>query len=236
MHFLLTNDDGIDAPGIAALEAAVRMLPDAQVTVVAPEAEHSLCSHRVTTHHPLAVQKRGEGRYASSGTPADAVRLAIFGLGIKPDYVLSGVDAGGNMGQDLVISGTMAAAREAAYHGVPAAAFSHYLIRSIPVDWERTVQWTAVVLRELLGKKLADGEYWSVNFPHLPPGPQPMPDRVSAPAARDPLNVHFAQTTGASGTTLFQYDATYSERPRPPGSDVDICFGGQISVTRLAIR
>jgi 5'-nucleotidase len=162
--------------------------------------------------------------------------LAIFGLGIKPDYVLSGVNAGGNLGQDLVISGTMAAAREAAYHGVPAAAFSHYLIRHIPVDWERTANWTAAVLGELLEQRLSDGEYWSVNFPHLPPGEQPIPKRVSAPAARPPLNVHFAETKSASGTTLFQYDAAYSERPRPPGSDVDICFGGQIAVTRLAIR
>ncbi len=115
MHFLLTNDDGIDAPGLAALEAAVRSLPGAQVSIVAPDSERSLCGHRVTTHQPIYVSPRGEGRYSTSGTPADCVRVALFGLGIRPDFVLSGVNAGGNMGQDLPISGTTASAREAAY-------------------------------------------------------------------------------------------------------------------------
>lgn len=235
MHFLLTNDDGIDAPGIAALEAAVRLLPGSQVTVVAPDGERSLCGHRVTTHVPLIVQPRGEGRFAISGTPADAVRVALYGLGLKPDYVLSGVNAGGNMGQDMVISGTMAAAREAAYHRVPAAAFSHYLIRHIPVDWERTARWTAEVLAELLQERLGDGEFWCVNFPHLPTGPIPLPARKRTHSCREPLNVHYAHTVDAAGNLVFQYDAAYSERPQTLHSDVEACFGGAVAVIKALI-
>jgi 5'-nucleotidase len=205
------------------------------VSIVAPDSERSLCGHRVTTHQPIFVSPRGEGRHAISGTPADCVRVALFGLGIQPDFVLSGVNAGGNLGQDLPISGTIAAVREAAYHGVPAAAFSHYLIRSLSVDWERTALWTAAVLGELLDQKLADGEFWSVNFPHLPPGEVPLPNRIPAPPNRAPLNVSFASSSEPSGDLRLKYDALYSERPYGPGTDVAVCFGGEISVTRLAI-
>lgn len=235
MHFLLTNDDGIDAPGIAALEAAARSLPDAQVTVIAPETERSLCGHRLTTFEPIIVKKREEGRYAISGTPADCVRVALFGLGIKPDFVLSGVNAGGNMGQDLPVSGTMAAVREAAYHGVRAIAFSHYMIRTMTVDWDRTAVWAAATLNELLEQHLADGEFWSVNFPHLPPGEASFPDRVLAPPCRPALNVSFVQSIDPAGHLSLMLDAPYSERPFTPGTDVDVCFGGQIAVTKLAI-
>jgi 5'-nucleotidase len=161
--------------------------------------------------------------------------VALFGLDLKPDFVLSGVNAGGNMGQDLPVSGTIAAVREAAYHGLPAAAFSHYLIRALPVDWERTAAWTAAVLQELLPLTLADGQYWSVNFPHLPPGEAPLPERIAAPPCRPPLNVHFAQSEDPSGAQLMLLDAPYAERPYTPGCDVDVCFGGRISLTKLAI-
>ena len=113
-HFLLTNDDGIDAPGLAALERCARLIPDARVSVIAPVREHSMCGHRLTTHSPLRVERRGDDRWAVDGTPADCVRLALFALGIRPDWVLSGVNAGGNLGQDIHVSGTCAAARTTA--------------------------------------------------------------------------------------------------------------------------
>src|SRR4051812_2331871 len=105
MHFLLTNDDGIDAPGLAALEAAVLLLPGAVCSVVAPWSEQSQCAHRVTTREPLTVRRYAERRHGVDGTPADCLRVALFALGIRPDFVISGVNAGGNMGQDLYISG-----------------------------------------------------------------------------------------------------------------------------------
>lgn len=236
MHFLLTNDDGIHAPGLAALEAAVRMLPGATVTVVAPEEERSMCGHRVTTREQLLVEQLAEGRFGVSGTPADCVRVALFGLHLKPDYVLSGVNAGGNMGQDLPVSGTVAAAREAAYHGLPAAAISHYLVKDMAVDWSRLGLWSREMIAELLVEQLGDGQFWNVNFPHHPSGAWPLPGRIRVPPSREPLKVSFAQhSVDVAGRLVLQYDAQYKDRPAPEGTDVAVCFGGQVAVSLLSV-
>ncbi|MES2737550.1 MAG: 5'/3'-nucleotidase SurE [Verrucomicrobiota bacterium] len=231
MHFLLTNDDGIDAPGLAALAAAIKAIPGAQVSIVAPPAEYSMCGHRVTTHEVLHVEERGPRRWAVGGTPADCVRIGLFALDLKPDWVISGVNAGGNLGQDVVISGTVAAAREAAYHGIAAMAFSHYMIRGLEMDWPRISTWVMELTGRLSGERLHDGEFWNVNFPHLPPGPLPMPEVVRCYPERLPLKVAY-QAAPDGG---YHYTASYAERPRIPGSDVEVCFGGQISVSRLKV-
>jgi 5'-nucleotidase len=229
MHFLLTNDDGIEAPGLAALEMAVRMIPGAKVSVVAPAREHSMCGHRLTTHTPLQVLEKGQGRWAVEGTPADCVRIALFGLQLQPDWVLSGVNAGGNLGQDIHVSGTCAAAREAAYHQLPAAAFSHYLIRGLEVDWQRTARWTRAVFDQLSIRALADGQFWCVNFPHLPPSVSDLPILRDCFPARSPLPVSFH----APEKGIYRYDARYADRGQDPGSDVAACFGGEVAVLRL---
>lgn len=234
---LLTNDDGIAAPGLAALEAAARAVAGARVVIVAPACEQSQCGHRVTTREPLRVEELAADRYAVRGTPADCVRLALFGLGLRPDAVLSGVNHGGNMGQDIVISGTLAAAREAAYHGAPAIAFSHYVIRDLAMDWPRVTAWTAAMLERLLAMETADGEFHNVNFPHLPPGEMEMPEVVAATPARSPLWVEYQSSGAAEGGQLreFRYSASYAARPRDPDSDVAVCFGGRISWSRLRV-
>lgn len=231
MHFLLTNDDGIDAPGIAALEKAVRMIPGARVSVVAPIREHSMCGHRITTHSPLRAESRGEGRWAVEGTPADCVRLGLFAFELKPDWVLSGINAGGNLGQDIHVSGTCAGAREASYHGVRSAAFSHYLIRELGVDWDRAARWTQEVLLHLQTRELHDGEYWCVNFPHHAPGELALPTMRDCHPARSPLPVSFR--LGDDG--FHHYDARYADRVRDPESDVAVCFGGEIGISKLRV-
>src|SRR5215470_14556930 len=103
MHFLLTNDDGIDAEGISALaEAALRL---GKLTWVAPHIHLSGCSHQVTTHQPVRVKLQEAGRYAVEGTPADCVRVGLAHLAPTADWVLSGVNHGGNLGADVHISG-----------------------------------------------------------------------------------------------------------------------------------
>ena len=233
MLVLLTNDDGIDAPGLAAAEKAVHSLGWRSI-IVAPDTEKSMCGHRVTTHEPLIVEERAEDRFAVRGTPADCVRLALFGLEVRPDLVLSGINAGGNMGQDIVISGTVAAAREAAYHGRRAIALSHYLIREYRVDWERTAKWAATVLGELHHATQAPRSFWNLNFPHFPPGQDAIPPRVRCDPAKSPLNV--AYTRREDGNSLqFDYCASYAQRPRDPGSDVEACFGGKVAISLLSV-
>jgi Survival protein SurE len=110
MTIILTNDDGIDAPGIQALLQAVT----GKMIIVAPQGQLSGCGHQVTAHSPIHVDRRSEFEYAVGGTPADCVRIALNHIFPKPDLVLSGINAGGNLGVDVYISGTVAAVREAA--------------------------------------------------------------------------------------------------------------------------
>ncbi|HEX8943920.1 MAG TPA: 5'/3'-nucleotidase SurE [Gemmatimonadaceae bacterium] len=123
MRFLITNDDGILALGIECLCAAAE--PLGEVTVVAPDREQSATSHSLTLHHPLRPIRRGERRWQVDGTPTDCVMLAIEALmPERPDFVLSGVNHGQNMGEDVLYSGTVAAAMEGLALGVPSIAIS----------------------------------------------------------------------------------------------------------------
>ncbi len=229
MHVLLTNDDGIAAPGLQALEHAMQQL-GWQFTIVAPATEQSQCGHRVTTHQHLRVDTQSEHRHAVHGTPADCVRLALFALDLKPDLVLSGVNAGGNMGQDIVISGTVAAAREAAYHGIRAMALSHYMIRELKVDWQRTAAWIAEIVRETEAQEQPPSTFWNINLPHLPADRTVLPPRITCHPARSPLNVSYRKE--AQG---YVYSASYALRPCDPGSDVATCFSGSVAVSLLHV-
>src|SRR5512132_4478110 len=123
MRLLVTNDDGILAQGIECLRAAAE--PLGEVTVVAPDREQSATSHSLTLHHPLRPIPRGERRWQVDGTPTDCVMLAIEALmPTRPDFVLSGINHGQNMGEDVLYSGTVAAAMEGLALGIPSIAIS----------------------------------------------------------------------------------------------------------------
>ena len=124
MRLLVTNDDGILAHGLECLARAAE--PLGEITVVAPDREQSAMSHSLTLHHPLRPVKRGERRFQVDGTPTDCVMLAIEALmPERPDWVLSGINHGQNMGEDVLYSGTVAAAMEGLAMGVPSIAISY---------------------------------------------------------------------------------------------------------------
>jgi 5'-nucleotidase len=124
MRFLCTNDDGILAKGLDVLIGAAERL--GEVSVVAPDREQSATSHSLTLHHPLRPVRRGDRRWQVDGTPTDCVMLAVEALlAEKPDFVLSGVNHGQNMGEDVLYSGTVAAAMEGLALGIPSIAFSY---------------------------------------------------------------------------------------------------------------
>src|SRR5262245_38934404 len=125
LELLLTNDDGIDAPGIEALHQAVEGL--GRCLVVAPDSARSGAGHSVTTKEPILVRRIREGWHALAGTPADCTRVALTQLATRTDWVLAGINRGGNLGADTYISGTVAAAREAAFLGRPSMAISQYV-------------------------------------------------------------------------------------------------------------
>ncbi|MFM9024238.1 MAG: 5'/3'-nucleotidase SurE [Planctomycetaceae bacterium] len=226
MRIVLTNDDGIDAPGLAALAAAASRL-GGEAVIVAPLEPHSGCGHRVTTDRPLAVREAGPGRFAVAGTPADCVRLALAELAPDAAVVVAGINAGGNLGVDVHHSGTVAAAREAALHGRRALAASQYHRRGQPIDWARATRWLEEVFARLPLDATAPGEFWNVNLPDLPP--------VAADPAIVECGLDFSPFTLAYRATDegWHYDARYHERPRAVGGDVDVCFSGAIAVSRL---
>jgi 5'-nucleotidase len=227
MKIVLTNDDGIDAQGLAALARAADGL--GELVVIAPAAEHSNCGHRVTTHAELRVERRGPARFAVHGTPADCVRLALHHLASDLALVVSGINHGGNLGADLWVSGTVAAAREAVLHGRRGIAVSHYRRSGLGVDWDAAAGWLRPVLAAAIAAPPAPGRMLNINLPHLDPG-APAPRAVRCPPDPSPLPLAF---TGQDGSWL--YSGNYHQRQRVPGSDVDVCFGGAIAVSELLL-
>jgi 5'-nucleotidase len=224
---MLTNDDGIDAPGLAALRAACLGL--ATPLVVAPEGPWSSRSHAITTDGPIAVRRRSDDQLGIEGTPADCVRLGLHHLVSDVAWVLSGINSGGNLGADLHHSGTAAAAREAVLHGRPAIALSHYVARGRTIDWDRAAEWSRRVLKLLTVREWTPGTFWNVNLPH--PGPEAAePAIVFCPVDPSPLPLRF-ELEG----DFARYRGDYQGRARRAGGDVDVCFGGAISVSRVPV-
>jgi 5'-nucleotidase len=225
MTLILTNDDGIDAPGIAALQAAV----EGRGILVAPQEMLSGCGHQVTTNQPISVERRSEREFAIAGTPADCTRIALNHLFSDVQLVISGINAGGNLGADIYTSGTVAAVREAAFHRVPGIAISHYIHRRRLIDWERATQLATRVLDKLLSIPLEPGSFWNVNLPHLEPG-DPEPAMVFCPLCTQPLPVGYEM----DGDRL-RYVGDYSQRLRDRGSDVEVCLAGNIAITQIRL-
>lgn len=226
---VLTNDDGIDAPGLAALWAATEGLGERRI--IAPFGPYSGCGHVVTTHAPITITRRAGDAYAVEGTPADCARLAINHVFPGLDWVVAGINAGGNLGTDVFHSGTVAAVREAAIQGRPGVAVSHYIARGREVDWARAASWARPVIARLLETPWEPGTFWNVNLPHPAPGAEP-PEVVFCPLDPSPLPV--AYRFDPSGMVA-HYCGDYQARARRPGDDVDVCFGGRIAVTRLRL-
>ena len=135
MKVVLTNDDGIEAPGLAALITIISEI--AAPVVVAPRIEQSGAAHRVTARLPISFREAGENRYWVDATPADCARVALKHLAPDADWLVSGINPGANLGSDVYNSGTVAAAREAAILGCRSIAISQYISRGHPIDWAR---------------------------------------------------------------------------------------------------
>ena len=226
MTIILTNDDGIDAPGIKALQQAI---PDQESIVVAPKQQHSGCGHQMTTHRAIHLEKRSPNQYAVDGTPADCTRLALHRIKPNPQWVLSGINAGGNLGTDVYISGTVAAVREAAMHGISGIAISHWIKRPLLIDWDFATQQTTRVLQKLWHHSLPPKSFWNVNLPHLEPGATE-PEIVFCKPSIDPVPLNFRQEQD-----LYYYQGEYTERNRTQDTDVDVCFSGNIAITLISL-
>ncbi len=184
MKILLTNDDGITAPGIAALYDAISSL--GEIFVIAPAGVQSAMSHGITFHKPLLtrevqVNARMRGT-ALEGTPADCVKVGLrtmwverFGAGSRPDLVVSGMNSGANVGINVIYSGTVAAAIEAAFLGVPAIAVSLHLGGSGRIAWDRAAEIARHAIDRVIAHSLDAHRVISINVPRTESVDAPMP-------------------------------------------------------------
>jgi 5'-nucleotidase len=164
MNIVLTNDDGFSSPGIVLLAASLSRRDDA-VYILAPDSDRSATSQCISFKRPVHIEARGERVWACSGTPSDCATVACSGgLGIKPDVIVSGINAGANLGTDTIYSGTCAAARQASLCGVPAIALSLFS-RGENYNWEGAVDFCAAHFDEFYS--LCSGDiFLNVNLPN----------------------------------------------------------------------
>ncbi|MFQ5971415.1 MAG: 5'/3'-nucleotidase SurE [Alphaproteobacteria bacterium] len=230
-RLLLTNDDGIAAPGLKVLVRVARQL-SGDVWVCAPETEQSGAGHSLTLRHPLRLRRVSRRRHAVDGTPTDCVLLALHHI-LKdrpPDLVLSGINRGGNMGEDITYSGTVAAAMEATLLGVPAIALSQHLSEShTKAHWSTAEQYAADLVRRLWDAGWPEGVFINVNFPDVS-----VADMTGIEVTRQgqrKIGENLDQRTDPRGRSYFWVGTLRNDAEPAAGTDLAAVHAGRVSVT-----
>ena len=236
MKILLTNDDGIHAPGLKVLETIARDISD-DIWIVAPEIEQSGMSRAVTLTIPLRTREVDEKRWSVSGTPTDCVLMALEKfLETPPDLILSGVNRGQNMGEDTSFSGTVAAALCGMQHGVRSIALSQAMNfrQDGSIPWETAEAWGAKVLKPLLEKGWPDDAIMNINFPDRTP--QDVEGiQITRQGFRDHTQLRMEERRDLRGNAYSWIG--YSGRLSDPvdGTDLRAIYDGYISISPLQI-
>jgi 5'-nucleotidase len=234
MLILLTNDDGIRAPGIAAALKVLRQLGD--VFVVAPETVQSATGHGITIHGPLMTQEVPVDEttmgISVEGRPADCVKLAVNALlPRRPDLVVSGINSGANVGINVIYSGTVAAAIEGAFLGLPAIALSLLLEKGIP-DYDHAADLCLTTIKQILACGISPGEVMSVNVPALKAPQMPRGTKVVRQCIR-PWDDTYEKRLTPVGKPYFWNTAKFTLRPSEQTTDVAALRDGYVTVTPL---
>lgn len=234
MHILLTNDDGILAPGIKALWQ--ELSKTARITVVAPDSEKSASSQAITVHHPIWVDKhliedQNIAAWRVGGTPTDCVKVALESLLVddQPDIIVSGINQGANLGTDVLYSGTVSAAIEGALHGIPAVAMS--LDSWQPFDFTPAARIAKKVLETMSNKQLPPNTLLNVNVPALSEN-QLQGITVTKLGIRNYENT-FERRQDPRGRTYYWMSGHVSETENAPDSDIIAVKNGKVSVTPI---
>jgi 5'-nucleotidase len=224
---LLTNDDGVHSRGLAALEQALEGL--AEVCIVAPDTEQSAASHAISLHRPLRIQELGTRRWSVDGTPTDCVYVAVHHLlrDERPALVLSGINHGANLADDVTYSGTVAAAMEASLLGIPAAAFS--LAVHDRHDFTHAQAFARALATAMLERGLPRGVLLNVNFPRGPV----KGFRVTCLGKRS-YGSSVLENVDPRGRKYYWIGGSESRHENVPDSDCNAVFDdGLVSVTPL---
>lgn len=236
MRILLTNDDGYHAPGLKVLEAIVAGL-GAEVWIVAPAEEQSGAGHSLTLTRPLRIRQHGDRRYAVAGTPTDAVMMALAKImkDCPPDLILSGVNRGANLAEDVTYSGTVSAAMEGALAGVRSIALSQAYSREgmgDVVPFDAALGWGERVLAPLLGAPLAPRTLVNINFPALA-ADKVLGVRIAAQGLRDYGRLQIVSNRDPRGYEYHWFGLGPSIETPAHATDVEAIADGFVSVTPL---
>lgn len=236
MRILLTNDDGYHAPGLKVLEAIAAAFSD-DVWIVAPADEQSGAGHTLTLTRPLRLRRHGDRRFAVTGTPTDAVMMAVAMImkDFPPDLLLSGVNSGANLAEDVTYSGTVSAAMEGALAGVGAIALSQLTDRTQPADappFATAAAWGERVLRPLVEAPWTPGTLLNVNFP-AGPADAVKGIRVCTQGRRDYGRLQIVSNTDPRGNRYHWFGLGPTEHDPVPGTDLAAIADGHVAVTPL---
>ena len=230
MHILVSNDDGYTAPGIEALVHALRDL--AEISVVAPEVNHSGASNSLTLSRPLAVRKAPNGFTYVNGTPSDCVHVALTGLlDRRPDLIVSGINNGANLGDDTLYSGTVAAAAEGYLFGIPSIAFS--LVSKAWSNLDAAAQQARAIVAHQLTQPLTGATLLNVNIPDLPLNKM-LGIHATRLGKRHPSQPVIPTTT-PSGETVYWIGPSGAAQDDSEGTDFYALQRGYVSVTPLRL-
>ena len=232
-RILISNDDGVNAEGIAILERVARSLSD-DVWVVAPEHEQSGAGHSLSLHKPLRIRKVAERRFAVDGTPTDAVLLGVMEVmkDKRPDLMLSGINRGSNLAEDVTYSGTVSAAMEATLLEIPSIAFSNQINGC--VNWEVPEAYIEQLIRSITQTTIAHDRLINVNFPAVPLA-QVKGIKV-CPQGRRKLDDNLDRRTDPQGRPYIWIGGQRTEPfKNAPDSDLVMIAQGYITVTPLSL-
>jgi 5'-nucleotidase len=237
MRILLTNDDGINAPGLVTLEAIARELSD-DIWIVAPSEEQSGAGHSLTLTRPLRIRQHGERRFSVTGTPTDSVMLALGKvMDGKPDLILSGVNRGANLAEDVTYSGTVAAAMEGTLAGIRSIALSQAYSREgvgDDVSFACAESWGAKVLRPLLDVPLPEKTLLNVNFPATAPD-DVKGVRLTAQGFRDYSRLGIVTNRDPRGYDYHWFALGGAKETPAHATDLEAVIEGYIAVTPLTL-
>jgi 5'-nucleotidase len=236
MRILLTNDDGVNARGLTLLEQIARTFSD-DVWVVAPSEEQSGAGHSLTLTRPLRLRRLGERRFSVTGTPTDAVMMAVAHVmkDTPPDLILSGINRGANLGEDVTYSGTVSAAMEGALAGIPSIALSQVYARNgmgDDVPFGAAEAWAERALAPLLGQPLPPRTLVNINFPALP-ADEVKGIRTVRQGFRDYGRLQIVEGTDPRGYDYFWF--ALGPTVQTPGhlTDLEAVADGYVAVTPL---
>lgn len=232
MRILCTNDDGIYARGLDALEKIAREISD-DVWVVAPQEEQSGAARALTLAHPIRLRQYDDQRFAVSGTPSDAVLMALDKIMPgKPDLILSGVNNGQNLAEDVTVSGTIAAAFQGMSMRIPSIALSLSRLDRAKARWETPEALGGGIVKTLLEKGWPEDAVINVNFPDCAPD-KVAGIEVTRQGHRDAVQLFAEERKDLRGGAYYWYGYTGALSNPPEGTDLRAIYDGRVSITPL---